>query len=110
MKAIRVHQPGGLEELRYEDIALPEPGEGEVRVKLAAAGLNFIDIYQRAGQYKMPLPFTPGLEGAGAVDALGPGVDGLAVGQRVAYCMRARRLRRICACTRRETGADPGGD
>ena len=70
-----------------EEIAVPEPKPGEVRVKVAAAGLNFIDVYQRSGQYKMPLPFTPGMEAAGVVDALGAGVHGVHVGERVAYCM-----------------------
>lgn len=87
MKAIRVHQQGGREMLVLEEIPVPEPGPGEVRVKVAAAGLNFIDVYQRSGQYKMPLPFTPGMEAAGVVDALGAGVHGVHVGERVAYCM-----------------------
>lgn len=87
MKAIRVHQQGGREMLVLEDIPVPEPGPGEVRVKVAAAGLNFIDVYQRSGQYKLPLPFTPGMEAAGVVDALGAGVHGVHVGERVAYCM-----------------------
>lgn len=87
MKAIRVHQQGGREMMVLEEIAVPEPKPGEVRVKVAAAGLNFIDVYQRSGQYKMPLPFTPGMEAAGVVDALGAGVHGVHVGERVAYCM-----------------------
>lgn len=88
MKAIRVYEPGGLEALRYEETALPEPQAGEVRVKVSAVGLNFIDVYQRSGQYKMPLPFTPGVEAGGVVDKLGPGVEGMQVGDRVAYCMQ----------------------
>lgn len=87
MKAIRIHQQGGREMMVLEEIPVPEPGPGEVRVKVAAAGLNFIDVYQRSGQYKMPLPFTPGMEAAGMVDALGAGVHGVHVGERVAYCM-----------------------
>jgi NADPH2:quinone reductase len=87
MKAIRIHQPGGPDVMQLEDVPTPEPGQGEVRVRISHAGLNFIDIYQRTGQYKMPLPFTPGTEAAGIVDALGPGAEGLAIGQRVAYCM-----------------------
>ncbi|MBW7885986.1 MAG: quinone oxidoreductase [Caldilineaceae bacterium] len=87
MKAIRVHTPGALDALHYEDIPVPEPRSGEVRVKVAYAGLNFIDIYQRSGQYKMPLPFTPGVEAAGTVDAVGADVSGVQVGDRVAYCM-----------------------
>jgi NADPH2:quinone reductase len=88
MKAIRVYAPGGLEALRYEETALPEPQAGEVRVQVAAVGLNFIDVYQRSGQYKMALPFTPGVEASGVVEKLGPGVEGVAVGDRVAYCMQ----------------------
>ena len=88
MKAIRVYAPGGLEVMRYEETALPEPQAGEVRVQVAAVGLNFIDVYQRSGQYKMALPFTPGVEASGVVEKLGPGVEGVAVGRRVAYCMQ----------------------
>lgn len=85
MKAIRIHKNGGPEVLRYEEIPLKEPGEGEVRVKIKAAGVNYVDIYHRTGLYALELPFTPGLEGAGVVDALGPGVTGLSVGDAVAY-------------------------
>jgi len=87
MQAIRVHEPGGPEALRLEEIAAPQPGPGQVRVRLAAIGVNFIDIYQRSGQYKMALPFIPGLEGAGVVDAVGEGVTEPRVGQRVAWAM-----------------------
>ncbi len=87
MKAIRVHQYGGLEALSYEDTPIPEPGSGEVRVKIEAAGVNYIDIYHRTGLYKSPLPFTPGMEGAGIVDAIGPDVADLREGDRVAYAM-----------------------
>ena len=89
MRAIRVHEIGGAEVLGVEEIAAPTPGEGEARVKIAAAGVNFIDVYQRTGAYKMPLPFTPGMEGAGIVDAVGSGVTGVKVGDRVAYAMQA---------------------
>lgn len=85
MKAIRVHQFGTADALQYEDAPTPEPKAGEVRVKVAAAGLNFIDIYHRSGAYAMPTPFIPGLEGAGVVDAVGPGVSELKVGDRVAW-------------------------
>ncbi|HEX6903366.1 MAG TPA: quinone oxidoreductase [Thermoanaerobaculia bacterium] len=86
MKAIRVHEPGGPEAMTYEDVADPEPGEGEAVVRIEAAGVNFIDVYFREGVYKSPsLPFTLGQEGAGVVAAVGPGVDGIAVGDRVAY-------------------------
>src|SRR5690348_9535493 len=89
MKAIRVHQFGAADALAYEDAPLPEVKAGEVRVKLAASGLNFIDIYHRSGAYNMPLPFIPGLEGAGVVDAVGAGVTDLQVGDRVAYPSQA---------------------
>jgi NADPH2:quinone reductase len=87
MKAIRVHEYGGPERLSYEDLPQPEPGSGEARVKLAAAGVNFIDVYQRSGQYKGSLPFTLGTEGAGVVEAVGADVSDLQVGDRVAYAM-----------------------
>src|SRR5512147_2581586 len=90
MRAVRVQQPGDVSALQVEEIAIPEPGTGEVRVKVQFAGLNFIDTYQRSGQYRLPTPFTPGVEAGGVVDALGAGTGegtGLAVGQRVAYCM-----------------------
>ena len=85
MRAIRVHEPGGPEVMRLEDVTTPEPGEGEVRIDVAAAGVNFIDVYQRTGLYPMSLPYTPGMEAAGVVDAVGPGVTGIAVGDRVAH-------------------------
>jgi NADPH:quinone reductase len=84
MKAIRIHSFGGPDVLRYEDVAVPSPGAGQALVRVEAAGLNFIDIYRRSGLYKVELPHTLGLEGAGTVDAIGPGVTGLAVGDRVA--------------------------
>jgi NADPH2:quinone reductase len=85
MKAVRVHQYGGLEALRYENVSLPEPGEGEARVKIEAIGVNFIDVYHRIGRYQGALPLTLGQEAAGAVDAVGPGVMDLKPGDRVAY-------------------------
>jgi NADPH:quinone reductase len=84
MKAIRVHQFGGPEVLRYEDVPLPEPGAGEARVKVEAVGLNYVDVYRRKGQYTAQLPFILGSEAAGVVDAIGPGVADLSVGDRVA--------------------------
>ena len=84
-KMIRVHKVGGPEALVYEDVDLPPPGPGEVRIKQKAIGLNFIDVYHRTGLYPQPMPFTPGSEGAGDVLAIGPGVTGLKVGDRVAY-------------------------
>jgi len=85
MKAIRVHQQGGLDALKYEDIPVPQPGKGEARVKIYASGVNFIDVYHRDGRYKPPLPVTLGQEGAGVVDAVGEGVTDVKVGDRVAY-------------------------
>ncbi len=87
MRAIRVHEHGGPEVLRYEEVALPEPGPGQARVRIEAAGVNFIDIYHRTGLYPNPLPFTPGIEGAGTVEAVGPGVTEVRVGDRVAYAL-----------------------
>ena len=88
MQAVRIHAYGGPEVLRYEEAPLPEPGPGQVRVKIEAAGVNFIDIYHRTGLYPGQLPITPGMEGAGVVDALGPGVTEVKMGQRVAYAMQ----------------------
>ena len=88
MQAIRVHQTGGPEVLVPEDVPVPEPEAGQVRVRVQAAGLNFIDTYQRSGAYNLPLPQTLGLEGAGVVEALGPGVDGVVEGDWVAWAMQ----------------------
>lgn len=85
MKAIRIRRPGGLEALEYTDVEEPVPGAGEVLVANDFAGVNFIDIYHRSGQYPLPLPLTLGVEGAGTVVALGPGVDHPLDGARVAY-------------------------
>ena len=84
MKAIRVHETGGAEALRLETIPDPVPGPGQVLVRLEAIGVNFIEIYQRRGLYKVAMPFVPGEEGAGKVEAVGPGVDDVRVGDRVA--------------------------
>jgi NADPH2:quinone reductase len=88
MKAIRVHNYGGPEVLKYEEVPTPKPGPGEARVKIEAAGVNYIDIYHRTGLYPGQLPFTPGMEGAGVVDEVGPGVSEIKVGDRVAYAMQ----------------------
>lgn len=87
MRAIRMHEYGGPEVLCYEEVALPEPSAGEVRVKIGAVGVNYIDIYQRKGQYPDTLPVIPGREAAGVVDAVGPGVSDLMPGARVVYAM-----------------------
>jgi NADPH2:quinone reductase len=85
MKAVRVNAHGGPEVLSYEDVAVPEPGEGQARVRLAASGVNFIDVYQRTGVYPQDLPFTLGLEGAGEVEAVGEGVEEITPGDYVAF-------------------------
>jgi NADPH2:quinone reductase len=84
-KAIRFHKTGGADVLVYEDVDVGDPGEGQARVRNKAIGLNFIDTYHRSGLYPLPLPSGVGLEAAGVVEALGPGVDYLKVGDRVAY-------------------------
>ena len=84
--AIRVHEYGGPDVLKWEEVKVGEPGPGEVRIKQTAIGLNFIDIYLRTGLYPQPsFPFIPGMEGAGIVTAVGEGVRDLKVGRRVAY-------------------------
>src|SRR5919199_2504308 len=85
MKAVRIHEFGGPEVLAYEDVEAPEPGAGQARVKLAASGVNFIDVYQRTGRYPGDLPRSLGLEGAGEVDAVGEGVDDVSEGDSVAF-------------------------
>jgi NADPH2:quinone reductase len=87
MKAVRVHQYGGLEALKYEDVPMPEPGEDEARVKIEAIGVNFIDIYHRIGRYQGSLPLTLGQEAAGIVDAVGPNVSDVKPGDHVSYAM-----------------------
>ena len=84
-KAIRIHETGGPEVLRWEDVEVGAPGPGQARVKHSAVGLNYLDTYQRSGLYPLQLPITLGMEGAGVVEELGEGVSGLAVGDRVAY-------------------------
>jgi NADPH2:quinone reductase len=83
--AIRVHQTGGPEVLKWEEVEVGDPGPGQVKLRQEAVGLNFIDVYHRTGLYPQPLPFTPGVEGAGVVEAIGPDVANLKVGDRVAY-------------------------
>jgi NADPH2:quinone reductase len=86
MKAIRFSKTGGPEVLSLEDIPLPEPGPGQIRVLHSVIGVNFIDTYQRSGLYPVPLPSGLGLEAAGIVSAIGEGVSGFEKGERVAYC------------------------
>jgi len=85
MHAIRIDRIGGPDVLTFVDIAPPAAPPGGLLVRQSAAGINFIDVYLRTGAYPSPLPFVPGREGAGVVEALGEGVTGIAVGQRVAY-------------------------
>ena len=86
MKAIQVKQTGGPEVMELVELPVPVPKANEVAVKLAASGINFIDVYHREGRYKVPLPFTPGQEGAGTVTAVGADVTSVKVGDRVAWC------------------------
>src|SRR4051794_25497217 len=83
--AIRVHKVGGPDVLQWEEVEVSEPGPGQVRLRQEAAGLNFIDVYHRTGLYPQPLPFTPGVEGAGLVEAVGADVAHVKKGDRVAY-------------------------
>ena len=85
MKAIRISQYGGAEVLSFEDVDVADPGEGQVRITVEAAGVNFIDTYHRTGLYPLNLPLTLGLEGAGIVNAVGSGVSDLTEGDRVAW-------------------------
>ena len=84
-KAVRIHETGGPEVLRYEDVDLGDPGAGEVRVRHTAIGLNFIDIYERTGLYPVTPPTVLGREAAGVIEAVGPKVKGFGVGDRIAY-------------------------
>ncbi|WP_153111468.1 quinone oxidoreductase family protein [Propionivibrio limicola] len=115
--AIRLHQTGGPEVLRWEEVAVGEPAPGEARVRHAAVGLNFIDTYHRTGLYPLPLPTGLGLEGAGVVEAVGEGVTDIKPGDRVAYaggpvgaysqvrCLPADRLLRLPDAIGFETAA-----
>lgn len=85
MKAIRIHEPGGPDVLRLEELSRPEPGPGELRIRLEAIGVNYTDVQLRLGTHGVPMPVVPGREGAGVIEALGEGVSGFAVGERVAW-------------------------
>ena len=93
MRAIAIDRFGGPQMLVARDVEAAQPGEGELRVRLAFAGVNYIDVYMRTGAYarshtyETPLPMVPGMEGAGTVESVGPGIEGFAVGQRVAWCI-----------------------
>lgn len=85
MKAIQLSQYGGPEVLTIRDVQIGKPGKGQALIRIKAAGVNFIDIYQRRGTYPVPLPYIPGLEGSGLVEAVGEGVKNVKPGDRVAY-------------------------
>ncbi len=85
VKGIWVEKFGGIDVMKYQTVEIPPPSAGHVRVKIKAAGLNFIDIYQRRGEYPVQLPYTPGLEASGVVEEVGEGVTGFKTGDRVAY-------------------------
>src|SRR5229473_8683888 len=87
MKAIQVRRCGSPEALEVVDIPKPAPGPKQALVKIDASGINYIDVYHRTGLYKVDLPFTPGMEAAGVVEAVGPEVTEVAVGDRVVYAM-----------------------
>jgi NADPH:quinone reductase len=88
MKTILVKEPGGPEKMELAEVSKPQPGPGQALIRLGAIGVNFIDIYFRMGRYKADLPMTLGNEGAGTVETVGPGVSGVAVGDRVAWTMQ----------------------
>lgn len=86
--AIQIYETGGPEVMKWEEVEVGEPGEGQVKLRQSAVGLNYIDVYFRTGTYPQDsMPFTPGMEGAGVVEAVGPGVTDFSVGDRVGYAM-----------------------
>jgi len=91
-----MHETGGPEVMRWEEVEVGQPGPGEVRVRNTALGLNFIDTYHRTGLYPLPLPTTLGMEGAGVVEAVGPKVKGFKVGDRVAYANPIGSYAEVC--------------
>jgi NADPH2:quinone reductase len=101
-KAIRIHETGGPEVLRWEEVEVSRPGPGEALIRQTAIGLNFIDTYHRTGLYPLPLPAVLGMEGAGAVEEVGPGVTDVKPGDRVAYAgvLGAYTERRLIAADR----------
>ena len=109
MKAIQVKQPGGPEVLELVDLPVPQPKPNEAVVKIGACGVNFIDVYNREGRYKTPLPFTPGQEAAGVVSAVGSEVAGFAVGDRVAYTMTLGSYAEYAAVTADRLVKTPAG-
>lgn len=105
VKAVQIEQPGGVEQLKMVEVSVGQPGEGEIRVAHKAIGLNYIDVYHRTGLYPMPMPLQIGMEASGVVEAVGPGVTHLSVGDRVAYASappgsycEARVMPAKCVC------------
>lgn len=84
-RAIRIHAPGGAEQLQLDTVPVGEPGPGQVRIRHHAIGLNFIDVYHRTGLYPLQMPHGIGMEGAGVIEAVGEGVTHLKMGDRAAY-------------------------
>jgi NADPH2:quinone reductase len=109
MKAIQVEAHGGPEVLRYVDVPAPQPAAGQIRVRVEAAGVNFIDVYHRTGLYPTALPFVPGQEGAGVVEALGPGAVGFREGERVAWANIAGSYAELAVVPAERAVAVPGG-
>ena len=103
VKAIRIHEFGGPEVLKWEEVEVGDPGPGQIRIRQTAVGLNYIDVYLRTGLYPQEtMPFTPGMEGAGVITAVGKGVRDLRVGRRVAYAgpVGAYAIERLIAADR----------
>jgi NADPH2:quinone reductase len=103
--AVQIRHNGGPEVLELVQVAVGEPGPGQVRIRHHAVGLNFIDVYQRSGLYSLPMPLSLGMEGAGVVEAVGEGVQHLGVGDRVAYASNppgsyseVRVMPAMCVC------------
>ena len=108
-KAIRITETGGPEVMRWEDVEVGEPGEGQARIRHTAVGVNYIDTYHRSGLYPLPLPTGLGSEGAGVVEAVGPGVTVVKPGDRVAYAGGGPgSYAEVPADPGRRPGADPG--
>ena len=101
-KAIRVDEVGGPERLVLADVDVPDPGPGFARIRLERIGVNFIDTYHRTGLYPLPLPFVPGVEAAGIVESIGPGVDEVAVGDRVAFALVPGSYAGVCLAPARQ--------
>ena len=99
-KAVRFHKTGGPEVLQLDEVQVTAPGQGQVRVRHTAIGVNFVDTYQRSGLYPMQLPQVAGNEGAGVVEAVGAGVTTLKVGDRVAYTGRWVPIAASACCPR----------